>query len=513
MLIPQRFHRTVPIIVVLFLCVFLLSSDRFRHVAVSSSSSITNKISGASSQNPPPKSPAVLEEEAKFNTPPPPPNPALRPPLEAGACSPDIDFLRRTELGLSDNIVYSRRCITPQISTDIDRDAITKLNGPLLTEKTTINLNDCTNVAALPCDPLVLPVPPPYSPQTFPHFVFGVATYHDRLVEALPSFKHWLAHSDAPLVAVIVDYADHDLRALEDLFAANSITLVCVPGEPTKTIDQNHFITLRPTVKNIRPETRWVGILDDDTFFPSLAALSDALAAYDHTKEVWLGQLSEDFYSVRSWGFFAYGGAGVFLSVPLAQKLEPFQEQCLEDAALPSGDGMLRDCVYYHSKTKLTLVPGLHQQDMRGDLSGFFESGLKALSLHHWKSWYEEPVAKIAEVTKICGDCLLQRFQFGEDTMLANGYSIALYRKGLKDLNLDYMEATWNQHGPEFDFSIGPLREALKKDEKRSYRLKDAEMLSDGRLRQIYVYRRDWMSGESMDEVVELLWHPPSTQS
>lgn len=513
MLIPQRFHRTVPIIVILFFCVFLLSSDRFRHVAVSSSNSITNKISGASSQIPPPKSPAVLEEEAKFNTPPPPPNSALRPPLEAGACSPDIDFLRRTELGLSDNIVYSRRCITPQVSTDIDRDTITKLDGPLLTEKTTINLNDCTNVASLPCDPLVLPVPPPYPPQTFPHFVFGVATYHDRLVEALPAFDHWLAHSEAPLVAVIVDHADHDLRALEDLFATHGITLVCVPGEPNLTIDQNHFITLRPTVKNIRPETRWVGILDDDTFFPSLAALSDALAAYDHTKEVWLGQLSEDFYSVRSWGFFAYGGAGVFLSVPLAQKLEPFQEQCLEEAALPSGDGMLRDCVYYHSKTKLTLVPGLHQQDMRGDLSGFFEAGLKALSLHHWKSWYEEPVAKIAEVTKICGDCLLQRFQFGEDTMLSNGYSIALYRKGLKDLNLDYMEATWNQHGPEFDFSIGPLRPALKKDEKRSYRLKDAELLSDGRLRQIYVYRRDWTSGEAMDEVVELLWHPTSTKS
>lgn len=511
MLIPQRFHRTVPIIIILFLCIFLLSSDRFRHVAVSSSNSLTHKIAGgasSSSQNPY-KSPAVLEEEAKYNTPPPPPNPALRPPLEPGACSPDIDFLRRPELALSDNIVYSRRCITPQISTSVDRDAVTKLDRPLVTEKTTVNLNDCRNVAALPCDPLVLPVPAPYPAQTFPHFLFGVATYHDRLLEALPAFDHWLAHSDAPLIAVIVDHADHDLRSLEALFAAHAITLVCVPGEPNLTIDQNHFITLRPTVQNIRPETRWVGILDDDTFFPSLAALSDALAVYDHTKEVWLGQLSEDFYSVRSWGFFAYGGAGVFLSVPLAQKLEPFQEQCLEEAALPSGDGMLRDCVYYHSKTKLTLVPGLHQQDMRGDLSGFFEAGLKALSLHHWKSWYEEPVAKIAEVSKICGDCLLQRFQFGDDTMLANGYSIAMYRKGLKDLNLDYMEATWNQYGPEFDFSIGPLRPALKKDEKRSYRLKDAEMLSDGRLRQIYVYRRDWTSGEAMDEVVELLWHPP----
>lgn len=512
MLIPQRFHRAVPILVVLCLCLFLFSSSRFRHAADTSSSTITKQLAGGTDAAPPAKSPAVLEEEAKFNTPPPPPDSSLRPPLEPGACSPDIDFLRRQELGLTDTIVYSRRCITPQFSDDVDRDAVTKIDSALITEKTTVNLKDCSHVASLPCDPVVLPVPRPYpTDQTFEHFVFGVATYYNRMIEALPAFDHWLAHSNALLVAVIVDHATNDLDSLVAHFAEHHITLLCVPGDPELTIDQNHFITLRPTVQQIAPGiTRWIGILDDDTFFPSLAALSAALDAYDHTKEVWLGQLSEDFYSVRSWGFFAYGGAGVFLSVPLAQKLEPFQEQCLEEAALPSGDGMLRDCVYYHSKTKLTLVPGLHQQDMRGDLSGFFEAGLKALSLHHWKSWYEEPVYKIAQVANLCGDCLLQRFQFGDDTLLANGYSVSLYRKGLQKVNLDWMEATWNQHGPEFDFSIGPLRPALKQDEKRSYRLKDAERLDDGRLRQIYVYKRDWTSGEDMDEVVELLWHLPT---
>ncbi|KAF3762771.1 family 31 glycosyltransferase [Cryphonectria parasitica EP155] len=506
MLIPQRFHRIVPAVVVLFLCLFLLSSTRFRDAALNSS--ITTKLTGTDNGggNGAEKSQAALEEEAKFGTP--PGGSTLRPPLAPGQCSPDIEFLRRQELGLTDNILYSRRCVTPKFSSNIDREAITRLDTPLMTDRTTINLTSCSHVESLPCEPLTIPVPPAYPKQTFEHFIFGVATYHDRMIEALPAFDHWLAGSGAPLVAVIVDHALHDLSALESLFEQHNIKLITVHGEPQLTIDQNHFITLRPTVQNIGPQTKWVGILDDDTFFPSLYALSDAFSVHDHTKEVWLGQLSEDFYSVRSWGFFAYGGAGVFLSVPLAKKLEPFQEQCLEEAALPSGDGMLRDCVYYHSKTKLTLVPGLHQQDMRGDLSGFFEAGLKPLSLHHWKSWYEEPVFRIAEVAKLCGDCFLQRFQFGEDTLFSNGYSIALYRKGLQDLNLDWMEATWNQHGPEFDFSIGPLRPALKKHEKRSYRLKDAEWLADGRLRQIYVYKRDWQSGEEMDEVIELLWDP-----
>lgn len=502
MLIPQRFYRLVPIVAVVFFCAFLLSSSSVRDAALRTpiADRLTGDNGAAQLQSQP-----VLEGDASIKH---PQSSGLRPPLEPGQCSPDIEFLRREELGLTDSIRYSRRCITPKYSSDVDRSALTKLNTPLITDKTTIDLKSCSQLEALPCEPLVLSVPAPYPQQTFEHFVFGVATYHDRMIEALPAFDHWLAGSGAPLVAVIVDHAQHDLPALEALFKEHQIQLICVPGEPQLTIDQNHFITLRPTVQNIRPETQWVGILDDDTFFPSLSALSETFSKFDHTKELWLGQLSEDFYSVRSWGFFAYGGAGVFLSVPLAKKLEPFQEQCLEEAALPSGDGMLRDCVYYHSKTKLTLVPGLHQQDMRGDLSGFFEAGLRPLSLHHWKSWYEEPVPKLAAVTRVCGDCFLQRFQFGEDTLLANGYSISQYRKGLGPLNLDWMEATWNQHGPEFDFSIGPLRPALKVHEKRSYRLKDAEKLPDGGLRQIYVYKRDEKSREDMDEVVELLWQP-----
>lgn len=506
MLIPQRFQRVVPVFVVLFLCAFFLSSfSRFRNTALVDS--ISHKI-GVEQQHgeAPPKSEAALEEEAKFNTP--PAAPATRPELAPGQCIPEIEFLRRQEMELTDSVIYSRRCVKPRFSKNVDRDAVTKLDGPLITQKTDINLTSCSGVQSLPCEELPITVSAPYPEQTYGHFVFGVATYYDRMILMLSNFEHWLAGSDALLVAVIVDYEGRDLSDLENLYAAYNMRLKTANGNPRLTIDQNHFVMLRPVVQNITPETKWVGILDDDTFFPSLYALDDAFKAYDHTKEMWLGQLSEDFYSVQSWGFMAFGGAGVFLSVPLAQKLEPSIEQCLEEASLPSGDGMLRDCVYYHSKTKLTLVPGLYQQDMRGDLSGFFEAGLRPLSLHHWMSWYNEPVAKIAQVTKICGDCFLQRFQFGDDTLFSNGYSVAMYRKGVDKLNLDWMEATWNQHGPEFDFSVGPLRTALKKDRKRSYTLKDVEWLEDGSLRQVYVYKADWKSGETMDEVFELLWDP-----
>jgi hypothetical protein len=260
------------------------------------------------------------------------------------------------------------------------------------------------------------------------------------------------------------------------------------------------------------PETQWLGILDDDTFFPSLYPVDKELAKYDHSQPFWLGALSEDFGHIKIWGLMAFGGAGVFISMPLAHELDPVLETCIKDASINTGDGILRDCIYSKTRTKLTIISRFFQHDMLGDLSGFFESGVNPLSLHHWKSWYQEPVLAQAAVTALCGDCYLQRWQFGDNTLMANGYSISIYRDGLDSINLGQYEGTWRfpDHpldGHEYDFSFGPLREKLKPEQKKSYRLRDSVVTSSGDLRQIYVYTSD-NEREKMDEVIELLWEP-----
>lgn len=155
--------------------------------------------------------------------------------------------------------------------------------------------------------------------------------------------------------------------------------------------------------------------------------------------------------------------------------------------------------------TKLTIVPGLYQHDLYGDLAGFYESGVLPLSVHHWRSWYKEPVPKMAAITKLCGDCFLQRWQFGSDTLLSNGFSVTQYHRGLDKYDLTQMEGTWSHPGREFDFSLGPLRPALGEHDKKSYRLKDAAWGENGELHQIYVYKGDFFKDE-MDEVLELVW-------
>ncbi len=66
----------------------------------------------------------------------------------------------------------------------------------------------------------------------------------------------------------------------------------------------------------------------------------------------WLGALSEDFDVVKWLEMMAFGGAGTFLSVPLAKELVPHIPDCLAQpmskAINATGDGMLRSCIYEH---------------------------------------------------------------------------------------------------------------------------------------------------------------------
>ena len=183
--------------------------------------------------------------------------------------------------------------------------------------------------------------------------------------------------------------------------------------------------------------------------------------------------------------------------------------RCLDEASLGTGDVILSDCIGKHTTTKLTIVPGLYQHDIYGDISGFYESGVRPLSVHHYRGWYREPLPLMAAVVRLCGDCFLQRWQFGEDTLFANGYSVTQYRKGIESIDLNRMETTWSQPGHSFDQSLGPLRPPLGEDEKKSYRLKNAILEENGSLRQIYVHRGDFAK-EEMDEVLELVWEAPS---
>lgn len=422
-------------------------------------------------------------------------------------CPAELEHLR--SLRLTDKVIYSRRCIKPVISPTVDRDDVVNISEPLFRGTHELDLSSCAGAIVEPCDTLELEVPGPYPERKYPELIFGIATTAGRLRDSLGPISHWMSGSGAKLVALLTDAqpaSDDELRKLRDLFTSRDMDAT-VLNPPIKglTTSQNHFAIIRDLVQYSTPETQWFGILDDDTFFPSLYPLAEELERHDHTKPQYVGALSEDFRAVKNWGYMAFGGAGAFLSLPAARTLDGKLEECLGGTEDAQGDGILRDCVHRHTRAKLVHVPGLHQQDMRGDVSGFFEAGLRVVSLHHWKSWYRHPVDEMALVARFCGDCFLQRWRFGTDTVLANGFSFSVYPGGLDGLELDKTEETWGESGGAFEFSLGPMRPKLRKGEKRGFVLVKAEEVRPRVVRQVYVLKGSSRGGEP-DEVAELLW-------
>lgn len=454
-----------------------------------------------------------------------PVRPNAEPENPADSCAVELNHLK--SLGLTGTIKHSRRCVRPLSSVDVDRDVVANISSHLLTKKGTLDLSDaCTiDVDAIPCDPLELPVPPPYPKNhgQFTHLTFGVATTFSRLLDSKATFAHWLADSGSTLIGLLTDDSEElgnmDPTALVEEYNAAGMDLILVPKHQSKhTTEQSHVMIIRDILQQAlkkSTETHWLGIIDDDTFFPSLYALAGAFAQYDHKKPQYLGQLTESAHVVPIGILGGFGGAGIFLSLPLAQLLEPHLESCLKEFPNRGGDMQIMSCVYAHSFAKLKMVDGLYQMDIMGDTAGFYESSRRVLSLHHWKSWHWSPVDKMAAITKVCGGCFLQRFAFpGEKgkealTVLNNGYSINIYRADLKELpDLSKTEQTWD--GGEdgaYQWSLGPLRPKVDKEKKKSYWLETAVVGENGALTQVYVHRGNKKQREH-DEVIELVWKP-----
>jgi hypothetical protein len=228
----------------------------------------------------------------------------------------------------------------------------------------------------------------------------------------------------------------------------------------------------------------------------------------------------------------AYGGGGIFLTAPVLQQVAE-ELPCLEkqdngnyvlDAN--QGDRLLFNCLHKYTEITLTYLPSLHQEDQFGDPSGFYESGQLPLSLHHFKSWHYVRPAQIHTVADACGEaCVLQRFQFADDYIISNGYSVAHYPDGI-DFDPLLMEGTFDdgnkeKEPPEFGevvfvYSFGMLRKSLNNTgKKKQWELLGSKKEGDGRVKQVYLKRRGdvrWRAEEekapARDSVIVLTWIP-----
>lgn len=418
-------------------------------------------------------------------------------------CDPDVDLLQR--LNVRKLAQYTRREVVAQLTSD-PLPITQQLDQPLLDVKYKAPPSDGSEIAAqdgctIPI-PVTLQAPKPEKPADASHIDFGVATTVTRLNESLDQFVHWAGYTHTRIFALIEPDESH--TALDGVRAkADALGINLFVTEADDDYLHRYFALIPLLESHSRPSTRWACIIDDDTFFPSMPALVDALDAYDHNTPMYIGGLSEGIPQIAVFGLIAFGGAGVFLSRPLMSELVTVYDEC--EQMTFTGDRRIANCIYQYTSTRLTVDHRLHQLDLMEDASGFFESGRDLpLSVHHWKSWFTADMPKLSLISDLCGpSCLLRRFKFSDDWMLTNGFSIVKY--GFKPSPNDLtMEMTWEPHNgantESYLHELGPLRP--KDDEKISYLLEDSVIEPDGTVKQWYI-KRDSKHG---DEILELSW-------
>ncbi|XP_015161354.1 uncharacterized protein [Solanum tuberosum] len=139
-------------------------------------------------------------------------------------------------------------------------------------------------------------------------------------------------------------------------------------------------------VREVHEGVRWIIMGDDDSIF-FVDNMVDILAQYDHTKHYYFGGHSE-FILSNYWYSFnqAFGGAGIIMSYPLAKEFAKNVMSCLKRYAhLTSADRTTMNCIA-DIGVNLSPLQGIHQIDLRGDISGFLSYHPKSLlmSLHHF---------------------------------------------------------------------------------------------------------------------------------
>ncbi len=369
---------------------------------------------------------------------------------------------RLADLAITYPLHYARRDIIVNPTPGIKRTSITTLHEKLFPQLQTIDMTEDLDVRLQHCkEPFILNVPLfDEHANHASHLMIGISTTLDRLDSSIMQLARWVPNTGVRLFAIIIESEQHDeIQAvaadptkkaeLQSRMRAMGMDVTLVdPLSLKDSFSQKYFSLIKIMFDHRDGNTQWIGTIDDDTFFPSIPALVSMLSKYDPQENLYIGGISEEWWSVAHYGLMGFGGAGIFLSLALAEVINENYKYCQESSRSSAGDVRIRECIFELTETKLTNERDLHQIDIHGDLSGLFESGRIPLSLHHWKpgaattEGYDLPTMHL--VWDICHDCFLQRWSFDDDLILSNGFSISQYPKqSRKGANMERMEQTW----------------------------------------------------------------------
>ncbi|XP_073127741.1 uncharacterized protein [Henckelia pumila] len=224
------------------------------------------------------------------------------------------------------------------------------------------------------------------------------------------------------------------------------------------------------------PDVRWFVMGDDDTvFFPE--NLVSVLGKYDHRGMVYVGGNSESVEQDVMHAYdMAFGGGGFAVSYPLAAELARAMDGCVDRYHYFYGsDQRVWACVG-ELGVPLTIEPGFHQIDVKGDPFGLLAAHPLAplVSLHHLD--YVKPLfpnqtqldslktlmnAYVADPSRTLQQCICYLHKYEWSVSISWGYTVQIYPMFFtaKDLERPLLTfQTWrsSSDGP-FTFNTRPV--------------------------------------------------------
>ncbi|KAF7535548.1 hypothetical protein G7054_g5291 [Neopestalotiopsis clavispora] len=400
--------------------------------------------------------------------------------------------------------------------------------------------------------------------------IFGISSSYGRLTYAddalIRDWARWLTDgkgrtNGASLVLTLhratnaeVSYLSAKLRELgidAVVLAANEHSDVT-----SRYIELMHMLSRRnDELSREGYPKKFLALVDDDVFFPSLGKLLDRLAKFSESEKVYLGMPSERAdWTVESNITLTYGGGAVFFNNRMTNDLIHLpclqeSEFSLEGELKPRGDAYwdehIYKCISQHTDEDMHVLPSFYvpEDDYHGLRTGF-EGGVQPLTLHHYRHRHRFEAWKAHMVSGLCGeDCFLQRFFFRDSWILVNGHSISHYPDGVEVVPMPRTSRLVTQQDRDKErevktaarLFIEPVEGGSVKQRKvvswtgvkRTWRLLDARMGEDGEVWQAYVKRRgspmsygdedDWMPDDTVhsqdsssdeDSVIMLIWEP-----
>ncbi|KAK1771694.1 hypothetical protein QBC33DRAFT_554855 [Phialemonium atrogriseum] len=298
--------------------------------------------------------------------------------------------------------------------------------------------------------------------------LFGISTTYSRLIYAnnslISDWERWLTDGNGNSNGASLLVTLHRARNDEVERASSLLRSLGIDATVLRSVDDGDATSRYVELVHLLREysegfgggegaqsKRYLALVDDDVFFPSMSKLVDKLSKFHPSKEYYIGAPSDrSDWIVENNKTFTCGGGAVFLTLPMAEKFS--QLPCLDlDGRDPESstaksaqwDFSLYDCVTSHSSAVLQVLPSYHapgDDEAYGDRtisSEGYGAGIRPLTLHHYKNWHRFEAGKGHLVTSACGeDCFLQRFRFRDDWILVNGYAISHYPDGVDALPL-----------------------------------------------------------------------------